>query len=140
MSRPWEDPLPRPWETQQAIYPRLIEVHRVKSNAGATDNVVGLATYSGAEQGTGAAGETVLYTGIPASIQAAQTGRKRDSALPGDAVVAPTWRIFGPLSALPKGAVRDRDICVDDEGYRYEVGQAYWNSLGYQLVCIRLEA
>jgi len=24
--------------------------------------------------------------------------------------------------------------------YRYEVAQAYWNVLGYQLVCIRLEA
>jgi len=41
---------------------------------------------------------------------------------------------------VPKGAVRDRDILVDDEGYRYEVGHAYWNILGMKLQCIRLEA
>jgi hypothetical protein len=123
-----------------SIYARLVAVHRVKSNAGTADDTIGLAAYSGAEQGSGSAGETVLYANIPASIQAAQTGRKRDTALPQDAVFAPTWRIYIPLSALPKGAVRDRDIIVDDEGYRYEVGQAYWNILGYALVCIRLEA
>ena len=52
----------------------------------------------------------------------------------------PTWLIFTPQSALAKGTVRDRDVIVDDEFYRYEVAQAYWNRLGMKLLCIRLEA
>lgn len=123
-----------------SLYPRLVEVRRLKTVAGSTD-ALGLTGYSGAEQSTtSAAGETILFTGIPASIQAAATGRKKDSSLPQDVVYAPTWKIFIPLASLPKGAARDRDYIIDDEGYRYEVGQAYWNILGHQLVCIRLEA
>jgi hypothetical protein len=126
--------------TISALYPRLIEVRRVKSVAGATD-AVGLTGYSGAEQSTSsAAGETILYSAIPASIQAGATGRKKDNALPQDVVYAPTWWIFIPKISLPRAGVRDRDIIVDDEFYRYEVGQAYWNILGYKLICIRLEA
>lgn len=122
------------------IYPRTIAVHRLKTVAGANDSI-GLVGYSGAEQSTtSAAGETVLFTGIPASVQASQTGRKKDGNLPTDAVFAPTWRIYIPAKALAIESVKDRDIIVDDEGYRYEVGQAYWNILGYQLVCIRVEA
>jgi hypothetical protein len=125
------------------VYLRLIELHRVKTVAGSTDTTIGLTGYSGAEASTNVsdpAGEAVLLTGIPASIQAGPTGRKKDSALPQDVVFMPTWLIYTPLSALAKGVVRDRDIIVDDEGYRYEVGQAYWNRLGCKLVCIRLEA
>ena len=125
------------------LYPRTIEVHRLKTVAGATDNAIGLTGYSGAEQSTStqdAQGEQVLFTAIAASIQAGATGRKKDSSLPQDVVYAPTWKIFIPASALAQYSVRDRDIILDDEGYRYEVGQAYWNFLGYQLVCIRLEA
>jgi hypothetical protein len=125
------------------LYPNTIAVHRPITVAGVSDSV-GLVGYSGmtenpASTDSGQQGETVLYTGVPASIQARQTGRKRDSALPSDAVFAPTWAILVPESALPKGSVRDRDIIVDELGYRYEVAQDYWN-LGYQLNCIRLEA
>lgn len=124
------------------LYPRRIEVRRAKSVAGNTD-ATGLTGYSGqvvTTDPTNAQGEMVIAAKVPASIQAAQTGRKKDNALPGDAVFAPTWRIYIPRRALAQGAVRDRDIVVDDEGYRYEVGQNYWNVLGYQLICIRLEA
>jgi hypothetical protein len=117
------------------IYPRIIEVHRSRTVAGATDTVIGLTGYSGAEASTSLsdpAGEVVLLTGVPASIQAGPTGRKKDSALPQDVVFMPTWLIFTAQSALAKGMVRDRDIIVDDESYRYEVGQAYWNRLGYK--------
>jgi len=40
----------------------------------------------------------------------------------------PTWYIYCSVQ-LPKYSVRDRDIIVDDEGYRYEVGQAEWGAL-----------
>jgi hypothetical protein len=125
------------------LYPRTIEVHRLKTNAGPTDSAVGLVGYSGAEQSTSpsdAQGETVLFTGISASIQAGATGRKKNSSLPQDVIVQPTWIIMTPKRALKRGSVRDRDIVIDDESYRYEVGQAYWNLLGYRLICIRLEA
>ena len=37
-------------------------------------------------------------------------------------------------------SIRDRDIVVDDEGYRYSIAAASWTVFGYQLNCIRLEA
>lgn len=122
------------------IYTSTIDIHRVKTVAGAND-AIGLTGYSGAEQSpTSAQGETVLYTGIAASIQSGTTGRKKDSSLPQDAVFAPTWFIFTPANAIAKGGVRDRDIVIDDDGYRYEVAQSQWDILGYKLSCIRLEA
>jgi hypothetical protein len=124
------------------LYPHTIEVRRSRTVAGTTSSNVGLTGYSGMQQaGTGAAaGEEVLYVGIPASIQARQQGRKKDSSLASDAVFAPTWHIYVPANALAEGTVRDRDIIVDDRFYRYEVAQAYWNLLGHRLICIRLEA
>jgi hypothetical protein len=122
------------------IYTSVIDVHRVKTVAG-TNDAIGLTGYSGAEQSpTSAQGETVLFTDIPASIQSGTTGRKKDSSLPQDAVFAPTWFIFTPANAIAKGGVRDRDIIIDDDGYRYEVAQSQWDILGYKLSCIRLEA
>lgn len=125
------------------LYPRTIEVHRIKSNAGSTDSVIGLTAYSGAEQSTVASdpqGEVVLFTGIGCTIQSGDTGRKKGKALPQDVFYAPTWYIFTDPAALAKSSIRDRDIIIDDESYRYEVGQAYWIGPGYKLSCIRLEA
>jgi hypothetical protein len=124
----------------QTLYPRTIEIHRLKTVAGNSD-AIGLTGYSGAEQPSSSPrGETVLFTGIPASIQAGTTGRKKDSALPQDAVFAPTWDIFIPKKSVAKDQIRDRDYILDDQGYRYEVAQNYWNILGYKLICIRQEA
>lgn len=124
------------------LYPRKIEGRRLKTVAGAADSAIGLTGYSGATQSTQSGdpqGETVLFTGVPATIQATAAGRKKDGTLASDAVFAPTWEIYAPKS-LARGSVRDRDIIIDDEGYRYEVGQAEWEVLGYRLTCIRLEA
>lgn len=121
------------------IYPRVIQISRLKNVAGATD-AIGLLGYSGAEQNSGPQGETVILTDIPASIQAGPAGRKKDGSLPTDSVFAPTWKIWIPSSSVAQGLIRDRDIVRDDELYRYQVSQAYWNILGYQLICIRLEA
>lgn len=125
------------------IYPRLIEIRRPKTVAGSTGagDDIGYVGYSGEEDSeTSAGGYTTLFTGIPASIQAGATGQKRVGELPANAFSQPTWRIFVPLESLAQYSVRDRDIVVDDEEYRYLVGQAYWNVLGYRLTCIRLEA
>lgn len=130
-----------PPSISQRIYARTIAVHRLNTVAGAADTTIGLTGYSGAEQSASPTqGETVLFTGIAASIQATAAGRKKSGTLATDAVFAPTWVIYTSASGLAKGSVRDRDIIVDDEGYRYEVGQAYWNILGHKISCIRLEA
>ena len=124
------------------LFDRTIAVHRLKTVAGSTDSAIGLTGYSGAEESTSPSdpqGETVLYVGIAASIDAGTLGRKKDSALPQDVVYGPTWYIYCSVQ-LPKYSVRDRDIIVDDEGFRYEVGQAEWGILGYRLICVRLEA
>lgn len=126
------------------LYPRMISVHRLKTPGGSASDIIGLAGYSGAEQSTSPTdlqGETILYSCVAATINAASTGRKRfGTGLPGDAVVQPTWDIFPSPGSILKGGVRDRDIVYDDESYRYEVGQAEWNITGYRLICIRVEA
>ncbi len=124
------------------LYPRRITIQRQATVAGATDAIGGVG-YSGlvlSNVSSSAQAPITLFSKIPANIQASDTGRKKDSALPGDATVAPTWRIYIPKRSLKLGSVRDRDIVIDDLGARYQVGQDYWNILGYQLICIRLEA
>lgn len=124
------------------LYPRKVSVLR-QATTGAGTTIIGDGGYAGMNNtslSSSTQGLTTLFSNIPANIQASDTGRKKDSALPGDATVAPTWRIYIPKRALKLGSVRDRDIIVDDLGARYQVGQDYWNLLGYQLICIRLEA
>jgi hypothetical protein len=124
------------------LYPRLIEIRRPKTVAAQPgSDVVGLTGYSGMEPTTAPAnpqGEVVIVKNIPASIQASTIGGKQQRALPTDVSSAPQWTIYVALAALPKGTLRDRDIIVDDESYRYEVASAYWNVLGWKIPCIRL--
>lgn len=127
------------WNQPQAVFNRVIDIHRLKTVAGVSDSI-GLVGYSGAEQGTGIAGETVLFTAIPATIQLGAAGRTTKGGLPTDAVSNPVWNIIIPPSSIAIHNIRDRDIVIDDEFYRYEVGAAFWTALGYQLSTIRLEA
>jgi hypothetical protein len=139
-----------PWETAQAtyawttgIFPRTVAIHRSKTAASANDDAVGNLGYSGRESSTSAGdaeGEQVLFTGLAAAIQAVAIGRTRGGIVPADAAEKPQWTIMIPLAVLPQYSVRDRDIIVDDEGYRYICVQAWWTNLGYALSCIRLEA
>lgn len=141
MARPWEEPPLRPWEIAQAIYPRTVAVHRSKT-AAAQSPGIGNVGYFGREQSTNAGdpeGETVLFTGLPASIQAKSPGRTRGQMLPSDVSEKPVWVILIPASAIAQYSIRDRDILVDDESYRYQVSQNYWTNAGYELSCIRLE-
>ena len=127
------------WNSSQPVFPRKVEVHRMKTVAGTTD-IIGDGGYSGAEQGSGPEGESVLYTGLSASIQVGAAGRTTKAGeLPADAVTKPIWNIFIPASVASQYQIRDRDIIVDDEGYRYQVSTNYWTGLGYQLSTVRLE-
>lgn len=123
------------------LYPRIVSVHRQKTVAGTTDNI-GLGGYSGEEQSISPSdveGEVVLYTGLPAAIAARTSGRTKGTLLPGDIVFKPAWTISIPIPAITIYSIRDRDIIIDDENYRYAVGSNYWTGLGYQLDCVRLE-
>jgi hypothetical protein len=140
MSRPWETGAPRPWEAAQPIYDRLVTVMRSKTEAGPGGGVIGPGGYSGPEQGTGPEGEVVLFVGLPASIQQKAPGKTRGAYLPADIAEKPGWVIEIPIWApITRYSIRDRDILVDDEGYRYGVGQNRWTVFGYRLACIRLE-
>jgi hypothetical protein len=61
------------------LYPRIVSINRMKSTGGATSANIGLVGYSGAEQSTDPSdlqGETVLYTGLAASIQLSRPGAR----------------------------------------------------------------
>lgn len=130
-----------PWNALQSAYPRTVSVRRLKTVAGGVADAVGAVGYSGAEQGTSSEGETILFSGLIASIQLGSAGRTTvNVGLPGDAVSKPVWKIYIPSSVVSQYAIRDRDIILDDEGYRYEVSANLWTTAGYELSTVRLEA
>lgn len=113
------------------LYPRTVAITRPGQQGGA-----GFQPTQGADL---KANETPVATGLPASIQFKREGTKNLVGLPGDGA-APTWDVFIPKRALANGSVKDRDIVTDDLAERYQVLGNYWNSLGYRLRCVRLEA
>jgi hypothetical protein len=102
---------------------------------------VGLGGYEGREASTAFSdleGEVVLLTGLPVAIESRGIGRSTGAmTLPGNITKHPQWRILTQPLAL--GTIRDNDVIIDDEGYRYMVALNYWTALGYVLDCVRLE-
>ena len=132
-----------PWQLVDPIFPRIIAIHRSATVAGTTDTPIGYVGYSGREQDaapTDPQGELVLFTGLPAAIEAKSEGRTKGTTIPTDVIFKPSWKIYIPSSALSQYSVRDRDIIVDDEGYRYMVSQNYWTTFGYELSTVRMES
>lgn len=89
------------------LYPRLIEIHRSRGAAsGGPTAGIGLSGYSGREETTtvvaGSDSETILFTGIPAAIDAQSPGRTRGQYIPADIIEKPQWRILIPASAVPQ--------------------------------------
>src|SRR5215472_1292430 len=121
------------------IYDRVIEIHRTVTQETQTP-AVGDTGYSGETQDTGTVTgqEQVLYTNIPAVISTKSAGRSK-GPLPADIVYLTSWTIGIPVDAIPEFGIRDKDIIVDDDGYRYLVGAAGWTSLQWNLECVRLE-
>lgn len=124
------------------LYPRRIDLHRSKPSNPASD--VGLGKYGGREASTALSnpeGEAILALGMPCSIESRGIGRSTGAmTLPGNVTRNPQWRIItDPALRLAMGTIRDDDILLDDEGYRYQVAMNYWTTLGYTLDCIRLE-
>lgn len=99
----------------------------------ATNNTIGAVDYQVLEENE----ETLIISGVAANIQQYAVTKKQAADLPGDIYVGMRWRIF---FFLPKGTVKDNDIITDeDDGTRYQVTAAYWNSMGYNCKCERLQ-
>ncbi len=111
------------------IYPRTIQISRPFDTTG-----IGALPYQGLEPSD----ETILFTGIPASIQL-RGATSQKAGIPADTKGAPVWVVIIPLQYCANGTIQDRDVVTDDQSIRYQVSGAYWNSLGYQLDCERLQ-
>lgn len=112
------------------IYARTITIKRPNPLAG-----VGAQGYSSLQS----TNETVRFTGIPASIQRQRRIGHSDSGVPSATDSKGGYGIYVPDYALVLGDVTERDVVIDDLGKRYQVMNAYWNILGYKLVCVLLE-
>lgn len=125
------------------LYPRLIDIRRSKNQA--TTNSVGGVGYEGRETSTAFSdpeGEIIIRTGIPCSIDSKGVGRATGAMLlPGNINKHSQWKVTtDPGANLPLGTIRDNDVVLDDEGYRYQVALNMWTFLGYTLDVIRLES
>lgn len=109
------------------MYPRTIAITR-SAVADAPSLTPG---YSGLDW----TAETPVESGIAASIQLDRQGKENPAGLPSDVKVT-MWRIF---FKRPLGLLQERDVITDDQGLRYKVIAPYWNSLGYNALCDRLD-
>lgn len=109
------------------LYPRRIAISRPQqvSQPGYIDDYGGLDPSK----------ETAVASDIPASIQLDRQGQDNRTKLPADGK-ATLWRIF---FKRPNGLLMNHDVITDDLGVRYQVLAPYWNSLGYNALCERLE-
>ena len=122
------------------LYPRLIDLYRSKDPGRPSD--VGIGFYEGRTGTTNdfsdPSGLETLLIGIMCNIDAHGIGRSTGAMLlPGDVTKHPQWRIS--TVAMPLYVIKDRDLLIDDEGYRYQVALNGWTIAGYVLYCIRLE-
>jgi hypothetical protein len=113
------------------IYPRKLTITRQAPVTGG-----GVKGYSGMQPSQESA---VIASGVPASIQLDKERGKTEANLPADSSKT-LWRVFIPLGYAPLGLIQSRDIVTDDLSARYQVMGMYWNSLGHNLLCERLEA
>ncbi len=114
------------------IYPRTASFYRPNPVVAPGD--IG---YSGESSDS----QAPIASAVPCSIQYKRASGGLAANLPADVVSKSIWIFFIPLSAgFVLGTLKDRDIAMDDLGVRYQVAADYWNSLGYQIACERLEA
>lgn len=99
------------------LYPRTISVRRPNTNTAA-----GAQPYSGVQP----INENVIVAGIAAHIEAAKGGAASPAGLPADTKSEP---IFLVIFKIALGVVLDRDIIVDDLGFRYQVISSDWGPL-----------
>lgn len=113
------------------LYPRTIAITRPGAQSG-----VGFQAAYAADQKSS---ETLVASGVPASIQARSASSKNPVSLPADGKMN-TWRVLVPRNALGAGVALNRDIITDDLSRRFQIVADYVNSLGANFICERLEA
>lgn len=127
MGRPWENVGPRPWETAQPEYPRTVTISRPNVN-----DTPGDRGYSGVTK----ADETLILSGLSASIQLSRNSGKPDGGTPSDAYNRASFDINIPASDVAAdaiGTIKENDIATDDLGKRYQISAADWTPQGYNL-------
>ncbi len=112
-------------------YPRTVTITR-----SAVDIEIGQPTPYG---GLTPEREVTIARDVPASIQLYRPGSAPVAGLPADSSRSTTWKILIPMAAIPLGKIKTHDVLTDDTDVRYQVSGPYWTSLGYQLLCERLE-
>ena len=123
------------------IYPRLLSIYRLPALPNSPAGF-GAQPYQEPQTAVVASvwASTPIYSGIGCSIQEYRSGQRPSDDLPGSTLVTPTNKIYIPVRTLPLGAIKVRDYLMDDLGIRYHVINPYWNSMGYRLYCVFLEA
>lgn len=109
------------------LYPHIVSLRRNNEQPAA-----GQSPYDGLQ----ASAETVIAIGMVANVQIDRTGRPADAKLPGDAIGAPTCKIFLPgawLGGPSYGFIKINDILVDGLGLRYQVIVVEWQPIGTQV-------
>jgi len=108
------------------LYPRTISIRRESTiTPPAQQGQIG---YGGAAP----VSESIIASGLSASIQYERVGRENPSRLPTDTRRS-TWLILIPLSDADFGLITENDIVLDDLGKRYQVYAADFQPLGYNL-------
>lgn len=121
------------------LYPRIVTISRPNTPAeSATAGVQPFQEFTLAD-------ETVIASGLAASIQFDRRGEKPKGNLPGDASKSGSWIVFisiGIANAAGLTAATSiivRDFITDDAGVRYQVSDPYWTPLGWNIKVDRLE-
>lgn len=122
------------------VYNRVVQIYRTVIQATQTP-AIGDTGYSGETNVTGTipGQQQLIYANVPAAISLKAAGRSK-GPLPADVVYLTSWSIVIPVDAIPEFGIRDKDIAVDDDQYRYFIGGVGWTALQWNLECIRLEA
>jgi hypothetical protein len=107
------------------LYPRTISVRRQSVTAQFGTTAFG---------GDAPTQETIIASGVPASIQYERFGRGNEANLPTDSRRS-AWLILIPLNAVgvTLGTIIENDIIADDLGKRYQVYASDYQPLGYNL-------
>lgn len=130
-TRPWENMGGAPWLTAQPLYDRVITVRRPLKPAG-----IGAIGY----QGLLPVNETVLFTGVAASIQYQPKRDRPLGGVPSDAATSAQWHVYVAAGTMAAGQVVERDVIADDLGRRFRIFAAWPTALGWVLACELLEA
>ena len=99
------------------FYPRTISVLRQ-----ATNTTAGAQGYSGVTPEN----EETIFTNVAAHIEAERIGNNSPANLPANSQGEPIYLI---IFILPLNSVQNRDIIIDDTGYRYQVISADWGPM-----------